>query len=1636
MLFSKLLNPRALPNPFKTHIIRNAVKIYLTNSTLVANSLALPAYYFLFYVTHNPYFLTILIKRHLLFINLLLDSFDVDPKYRKQTHLNYLSEFKALCELYKMVMDKTIDHVANLDGFVFAVEGLNVLLDFLVYLITPEYLTIFFSALLIKDGLMKTYLIRIIDRLSTFSIIDLREFIVYFRDETGFYQRYAMKHFFSHSEVVCNGHSFNFFDFYLISKTAVSYIIKHPFIIIYYSNSSNLQISIYSIYYFVFKKFLFIPCLNRLLNVRSDLINYDRFSKIINQLNINFGHHQFILAGGESNPGPIFSRLATAARNYFLPELSDVVNKITTTCSKTSKVIISVLYLNRLFDSLLDVIGEMFSRFATSTLSFYSRLLTFCLNLYDTYSMLMQQLGLRVSFAHHQSGPFEHFAAAAFLSAILPNQLKFILKEIPIYTSFKIIDDSTWIFDLFSFIISLPRIMLEHMCNPETDLPTVYQGLLAMEELLPFGEPGKFSYKARLLIDELEKTPAIINNKNFQTRFNEFYTSYSTFKSSYLSRKPVLPPFLKDLDTKLISYSKTILYLCSPSRPEPVCLVFAGPAGTGKTTLMRELLAHWSTHNSIYQHISEEKDFFDQYGNQDIFCYDDIGQKGVYQWSNLINMVSTLKCPLQCADAKLKGTKEFTSRVLMLSTNNLNITLTADCGISDRNALYRRLRVFDFANVRLTTNGVNRTFTGELIFKVFNLNTSQWDVVDTFDLDTVSIDNVKCYIHRYVALSIRRNTEIIQQTQVFQDYPAFSDAASFQSGDSYLSTFYDLISKTSDTILNILSYIQSLLPNYDSLSTTIFDLITSDGCVLLAIASIVSYAAYSAITRLYDDTQKLTVNKISKHYHSDKYEKLKIDQVVPQSIEDIFSLQNEIDIPQLRRFKDQTFVAQFSYLVDNKYRTESSTIVLSGKHFSAPMHCFNFSDPTVEIFVTIYSSPNKILYDKALAKIVWHSINDDIVICRLPDAMPSYTSLITIPESSSNYDLFLITPKALHKMDKVRVTDLKLKFYHPRTKFQSEIGDTTNVFYDLNLDGICGSLLVNTDGFVLGHHVAVVTSNRTEFGTSRIFSKETINALRKYFKTPPTNNVSLSIDKHVLPSAVTIDTKNFAYIPTDSSYSKSQIFGVFDELRKPAQLKPHASKDGILDLTSTSFQVSKNIDLTPFPFVEKCMKEILPQKSNTFFDERAVVLGDNNLNRIDPKTSVGHGLTGTKHDYLDYENGKIKPAMKQIIIDLLEKIRLGTFKYDTYFVTTLKDELRNLKDDSSPKDPRVFTAGSLQLTILYRIYLGTLFSSIFTDRKRNGIMVGINPFSEEWGELVKLHASLNETMNYSFDGDYEKWDKNMLPQFQRLLNKIVKDWFLSHDHNRLSLELLNSILSTNYSIADNEKFFDLLLELIISTPLLTYDLSYIKSHGMPSGIAVTTFFNSLINKMYTSYAFYLLFNQQSCNKGRVPLVSDFIYGIVDTVYGDDKLTTVREDLQWFNALSYKQIMDEISIGFTSAEKTKITQPFKNFYDCSFLKRTFYYHHILNRYVAPLEIRSMCSTLNYVKDEFRNEELTRIKCQNFQREAFLHPAPYYDNFMSKLKTKLDQTNFYVPFLTDEVLVDLYNVGEFGTGIEFT
>lgn len=1464
-----------------------------------------------------------------------------------------------------------------------------------------------------------------------FNCIDLNGYFVFLFDENGFAARY---------QVVQPNNTVSldfkiYFYFYIIFSNYTDFDVDEDYIVFYLPTTTFA----FTDDLFCFNQIVYLTCVDSIFYAPS-LIQFSRSDFYVSPLtfpyrSINFGHFLYIIQGGESNPGPIFSRMFHSIGRYVAPTVYELHERVQQSASHTGKSVLSVLYLHRLVDSFFDVISEMFSRFASSALSFYNRLLIFCLNIYDTYKMIIEQMGLKITFSRPQSGPLEHFSAAAFLASIIPNNLKFILRDIPLFTSFKLLDDSTWVFDIFGFVLSIPRLILENICNPDIDMPVVYSFLKSFENLFPFGQLGKFSYLSRSFIEELEKNPHFINNKDFQTRFLSFHEKYATFKSSYLSSKSPMPKFMLENDQKITSYYKNITYLNTSSRPEPVCLVFYGPAGTGKTTLVREMLAHWEEHNSVYQHISEERDFFDQYTNQDIFCYDDIGQKGTYQWSNLINMVSTLKCPLNCAEARLKGTKQFTSKVLMLTTNKIDITLTPDCGITDKNALFRRLKVFDFTRVqmRIGDDGIRR-FSGDLIFKKFNIYTTEWENIEVFNLNEIDMVNVKLYIHKYVAQNIQANEAVVNQTQNFNSFPSFSNPASFESATP--NTFFELISSTKTSFLNVISYIQSCMPDYEKASKFLFDFATSDHFILITVASAFLYIFYNCFDKMRDNAEEINIKNINKHYQSDKYEKIKLDQVMPQSLADIYSLKNDVVIPQLCKYKSQTMVAQFSFMVDGKYRSEVTTVVLSGKHFSAPFHCFNFNDTSNdEIFVTIFSGPNTVLYDKAYVKPVWFDRTDDIIIFSFPDAMPAYTSLIKIPERSSNFNLFLVTPQAIHTLDTLRMTDIQARSYHPRSHFSSTISGDTHTFYNVNMDGICGSFLVNNDGYLIGHHVAVVTSNLTPFGTSRIFSKNTIDNIRKYFSTPPSHVINIRNPYIEMPSANIVDTQEFSHIPSKTTYSQSEIYGVFDALRKPAEIEKYANKTAVLELTKANFEIATEIDLTPMPYVDKCLMELLPQDPVPFFNERNLVLGDMNLDRIDPKTSTGYGISGVKHDYLDYENGIIKQPLKDLLYTLFLDITNKNFKYDTYFVATLKDELRNTNEIGCPKQPRVFTAGNLTLTVAYRGFLGTLFSSIFSDKWRNGVMVGINPFSNDWAKLAKQHLnnSGNEH-NRSFDGDYEKWDKGMLPQFQRHLNKVVKAWLEKHDQINKAKNLFNNLLSINLSSSDYSFILDTLLEIIISTPILIYNLTLIKSHGMPSGIAVTSFFNSLINRMYTSYAYYVLYKNEFGSNNE-PTVAQFFYDITDSVYGDDKLVTVNPKNDWFDALSYKSVMDNLKIGFTSAEKTEIKSAFKNFYSCTFLKRSFAYHSQLNKIVAPLELRSMCSTLNYVKDDFRNTELTIVKAQNFQREAFLHEN-HYSNFLQKLESKLSEIDLHVTFLSNESLIELYNAGDYGINIDFS
>jgi len=340
---------------------------------------------------------------------------------------------------------------------------------------------------------------------------------------------------------------------------------------------------------------------------------------------------------------------------------------------------------------------------------------------------------------------------------------------------------------------------------------------------------------------------------------------------------------------------------------------------------------------------------------------------------------------------------------------------------------------------------------------------------------------------------------------------------------------------------------------------------------------------------------------------------------------------------------------------------------------------------------------------------------------------------------------------------------------------------------------------------------------------------------------------------------------------------------------------------------------------------------------------------------------------------------------------------------------------------------RLFQAGPLILTLLYRFFFGDLMVKFSKDKFNNGIMIGINPLSKQWEEIARRFIAHSKNF---FDGDYKWWDKKMHPVFQRTLNKVLRKFFKP----RLFTKEFNVIFGTQYTDEHMIIIFGFLLELIISTPIIVGSQLFISTHNLPSGIALTAFYNSLMNRTYSAYCYY-----KGCLKrNRKPTVLEFLSDILDYVYGDDKLVSVKDRCKdVFNPMVIKEVMMSIGLDFTPADKSewKENNMFKPLSEVSFLKRRFLRHPKLNSVVGPLDVVSMEGTLNYIKNGVLDIEMTTVKLENFQREAFLHYESYH-KYMKHIENYLEskQLSIHPRFMSEGLLTKLYNAGEYGSDFE--
>jgi hypothetical protein len=391
---------------------------------------------------------------------------------------------------------------------------------------------------------------------------------------------------------------------------------------------------------------------------------------------------------------------------------------------------------------------------------------------------------------------------------------------------------------------------------------------------------------------------------------------------------------------------------------------------------------------------------------------------------------------------------------------------------------------------------------------------------------------------------------------------------------------------------------------------------------------------------------------------------------------------------------------------------------------------------------------------------------------------------------------------------------------------------------------------------------------------------------------------------------------------------------------------------------------------------------------------------------------------------LDYERGLIKPVLIAHAAPFISSVVNGEFKYDMYFQENLKDELRNL--DKAGK-PRAFKASPLILVILYRFFFGKLMTKVAEQKFTNGIMVGINPLSREWDKFAKRLTGFSPKL---FDGDWKLWDGGMITSAQQKYIDLLKAKSFDRNHN----VAFNELFKVNLSADEYEKFFDLCCVLLYNTPTISGHDTVITTHSMPSGCAITAFFNSLVNKGYGAYIYWRLYTQKF---GEEPLTDSYRRLVYDCVYGDDKITAVKDEIvDWYNGRSFCSIAEEMGLGFTPADKGEWKHDTQDISRCSFLKRTFEFHRGVGQIVGPLEKRSMLSTLNYVSDSFRAPELLAAKLENFQREAYLHENDYesYLDYVIKYVENYDDVDLKI--ITRKALQKQYLEGEYGVATIFS
>lgn len=1304
-------------------------------------------------------------------------------------------------------------------------------------------------------------------------------------------------------------------------------------------------------------------------------ISTDRIRKFLNKIDIKQGQG-------------VLSSVAS-----MIPKIFSLIEKVKS-ISNSSHLVPMLLDISSL---LMQAISPTYSNWTPSYL--LGHLLRF-------YSLYIRGKALVVG-----QTTAEAFTLAA-ISMFLPAPLLEIIKRMNLFTGKKILDTPSSILDCITGIIEFFAWCLHQIPSVPDCIKDFVRSL------------SSFSERSTLLremcdkIVQYAKSRSIMLEEEWRLGVRNLNTKLQDCEEiqQYLRSSPTSMAKYKDflrLVKSLEAYEKC-------SRKEPVAIVFEGPPGTRKSFVMSNLTERMG--KSVYTHVvkatTDGKDFYDTYNNEDIFLMDDVGQQGVSQWRTIINMVSTVKLPLDCAAVELKDTKFFNSELVMCTTNSfsqLGGLTKSDC-ISDIRALWRRCHVFNFNEVEIKDGKM----VGNVIYKRFCPYTNQYvnklpfesnlptsiDVQDRNKLIAWMNILIKKLIQFYESnyndnqLSFQDTADILKFEGEFENLEFTEPEGVGPVGQGWIKRVlgccvksyarlsidylqWILLTGMLVVVNKTFDYFQSqevaILGNNVSNNNRTFLggswmyvlSVLSAGLLINFLMTELLHVYFGIVEDACKDEPSMQENDLVGAWK----------QASGQSLENLGTLVDSV--------KNRMVVAEILNIDKGQVSGQICQALISGHFILGPQHAFQGKQKGI---LNAYKDwdhykCNSVVLNNIPFEVVYEDLRSDLVIAKLPTYMLSPFKnckdyFRTLNRTSVSKSPAIVTPGGVFKATRNFNLEKSMLTYVTYREHIVEPGEFIE-YEGFTSPGLSGSLLVDPIEGIIGMHVAGDKRN----GNAIVYN---LSLRKKINSILSGDNLILEVDSINTESpdfsGNKYETNLYQNVPTKSSLVGSPLIGVFETTKHPANLSVRGVKT-VEIMAEKSFLKIPVIPEEEIDFARKVFEVMIP----TFTDitDIEVVKGNLILAPLNKKSVNGFGLEKDKEFYIDFEKGEFKENTRKLMEDLEQKVIAKEFNIDdVLFYETLKDELRL---EEKVDKPRSFRVCRLPIILWQKKIFGDLFQQIMQTSDFNQVSLGTNPY-KDW---EKYYRELTR-MAVVFDIDIKTFDGKQAAQMQDLCNEVVKSKYRG----------------------EHVEMASFLLETIVRSWLLVRNKLMTTTHSLPSGIWLTGLFNSFYNRGYSACSF----SREFYKDGKTPTVSEF-FKLMDRVCGDDKLCGAPYHLsKYFNAITVGKFFDSIGMTATTGTKGKIESAGQHVDEVSFLKRKFLFHPGLGKVMGPLDKETLLNSIQWFDSTKDMDDVMQGKLHSFQREMYLHPDG--DKYIDRVKEVCRERDIPFPLLTKDYIKHLY------------